>query len=53
MNINLLDERQGMLDCYMGLPPEENASAAYLYGYGKQYEIEQIRGQYNASSNTW
>lgn len=49
MNINFLDERLGMLDCYFGYPPEENASAAYLRGYGKQYELEQIRGKNNAS----
>lgn len=46
--MELLEERLGMLDCYFGYPPEENASESYLRGYGKQYELEQIRGQYNA-----
>lgn len=47
MNIELLEERLGMLDCYMGYPPEENASEAYLRGYGKQYELEQMRASKN------
>lgn len=40
-NRELDDYEQGAMDCIMGSEPEENASAEYLQGYGRQYEEDE------------